>query len=183
MRFIETGIAGLWVTEPEPFTDERGAFARTFCAREFAARGLETDFVQHSRSLSHRKGTLRGLHYQRPPDGEVKLVSCVAGAIWDVAVDLRSGSASYGRWRAFELSARNGRQLYIPAGFAHGFQSLSDDAVTNYLISRAYAPRSARGVRFDDPAIAIAWPAPVAAINEKDRSWPLLCDCGPADAP
>lgn len=181
MRFCETGIAGLWLTEPEPFVDERGAFWRTFCAREFAMRGLETDFVQHSRSISHRRGTLRGLHYQRPPDGEVKLVSCVAGAIWDVAVDLRSGSESFGRWRAFELSARNGRQLYIPAGFAHGFQSLSDDAATNYLISSAYAPGSARGVRFDDSDIAIAWPAPVAAISEKDLSWPLLRDCGPAD--
>ncbi|MEX2519508.1 MAG: dTDP-4-dehydrorhamnose 3,5-epimerase [Paracoccaceae bacterium] len=183
MRFIETGIAGLWLTEPEPFTDERGSFTRTFCAGEFAARGLETDFVQHSRSISYRKGTLRGLHYQRSPYGEAKLVSCVAGAIWDVAVDLRSGSESYGRWRAFELSARNGWQLYIPVGFAHGFQSLSDGAATNYLISRAYTPGSARGVRFDDSDIAIAWPAPVAAINEKDLSWPFLRDSGPADAP
>lgn len=182
MKFRRTGIAGLWLTEPEPFTDARGAFMRTFCARTFAERGLETDFVQHSRSLSHRKGTVRGLHFQRPPDEEVKFVSCVAGAIWDVAVDLRSGSESYGAWRAFELSARNGRQLYIPAGFAHGFQSLSDDAVTNYLISSAYAPGSAGGVRFDDPDLAIAWPAPVTAINEKDLSWPLLRDCAPADA-
>lgn len=181
MKFVETGIDDLWLIAPEPFTDERGAFARTFCSREFAARGLETDFVQHSRSLSYCKGTLRGLHFQRPPDGEVKLVSCVAGAIWDVAVDLRSGSDSFGRWRAFELSARNGRQLYIPAGFAHGFQSLSDDAATNYLISRAYAPGSASGVRYDDRDIAIVWPAPIAAINDKDLAWPFLRDTRPAD--
>ncbi|TMM49542.1 dTDP-4-dehydrorhamnose 3,5-epimerase [Sulfitobacter sabulilitoris] len=182
MKFMETGIDGLFVTEQEPFTDERGAFARTFCAREFAEHGLETQFVQHSRSMSKRKGTLRGLHFQRPPDGEVKLVSCVSGAIWDVAVDLRSGSQSYGHWRAFELSAENGRQFYIPAGFAHGFQSLTDHAVTHYLISCAYAPGSANGIRFDDSDIGITWPRPVTAISEKDLSWPRLCDSDPADA-
>lgn len=181
MKFMETGIAGLWLTEPQPFTDERGMFARTFCSRTFAAYGLETNFVQHSRSLSYRMGTLRGLHYQRPPDGETKLVSCVFGAIWDVAVDLRCGSPSYGHWRAYELSARNGRALYIPAGFAHGFQSLTDDAATHYLISQAYAPDSACGVRFDDSDIAITWPIPVTAINEKDLAWPLLRDSKPAD--
>lgn len=182
MRFTETGVAGLWLTEPDPFTDERGAFARTFCADTFAARGLAREFVQHSRSLSRRRGTVRGLHFQRPPDDEVKLVSCVAGAIWDVAVDLRGGSATYGRWRAFGLSAANGRQLYIPAGFAHGFQSLTEDAVVNYLISAPYAPDSACGVRFDDPDLSIPWPEPVAAISAKDRSWPRLRDCPPADA-
>ncbi|WP_102109784.1 dTDP-4-dehydrorhamnose 3,5-epimerase [Oceaniglobus roseus] len=181
MKFVESGIEGLWLTEPEPFRDARGSFVRTFCAEVFAARGLETNFVQHSRSTSVGRGTVRGLHFQRPPDAEVKLVSCVAGAIWDVAVDLRSGSPTYGAWRAFELSAANGRQLYIPTGFAHGFQTLTDEAATNYLISSAYAPGSADGLLFDDPDIGITWPAPVTTLSERDRRWPCLRDTIPAD--
>jgi dTDP-4-dehydrorhamnose 3,5-epimerase len=184
MRFIDTGLDGLWLVETEPVADDRGFFARTFCERAFAERGLEHRFVQHSRSLSHRRGTLRGLHFQRPPHAEAKLVSCAAGAIWDVAVDLRADSPTRGQWRAFELTPGNGRQLYLPAGFAHGFQTLSDDAETRYLISAFHAPSAAEGVRFDDPDLGIDWPQPPSVISDRDLAWPLLAASltGPAPA-
>lgn len=182
MRFFQTELDGLWLIEPDFARDERGAFARTFCERAFAARGLVTRFVQHSHSLSLKRGTRRGLHFQLPPHAETKVVSCVAGRIWDVAVDLRPGSRSYGTWRAAELSAENGRQVYIPAGFAHGFQSLTDDAVTHYLISAFYAPEAARGVRHDDPDLAIAWPAPLSVMSRKDRAWPRFRDVATPNA-
>jgi dTDP-4-dehydrorhamnose 3,5-epimerase len=174
MRFIATTFSDAWLLEPEPIRDERGYFARTFCMREFAERGLETKFVQHSRSYSAKKGTLRGMHYQTPPHAEVKVVSCVAGAIYDVIVDLRPGSPTYRKWQGFELSAENGRQLYVPAGFAHGFQTLTDGAELNYLISAFYEPRASTGVSYDDPTIAIRWPLPVSVISERDRSWGRL---------
>jgi dTDP-4-dehydrorhamnose 3,5-epimerase len=174
MRFIETTFADAWLMEPEPIRDERGHFARTFCERVFAERGLTTTFVQHSRSVTARKGTLRGMHYQLAPHSEVKLVGCVAGAIWDVIVDLRPGSRTYRKWEAFELSADNGRQLYIPVGFAHGFQALTDNATVNYLISAFYEAAASTGVPYDDPTLAIAWPLPVTEISERDRSWKAL---------
>jgi len=182
MRFIKTKLADAWLIEPEPIADQRGTFARTFCRREFAERGLETDFVQHSRSMSAKAGTLRGMHYQVPPHSEVKFVSCFSGAIWDVIVDLRQASPTYRAWQAFELSADNGHQLYIPAGFAHGFQALSDNAGVHYLISAYYEPGAATGIRYDDPAIGIAWPAPVTALSERDASWELLADRNTAPA-
>jgi len=174
MRFLETSFDGAWLTEPEPIRDERGYFARTFCVREFEERGLESRFVQHSRSFSARKGTLRGMHYQTPPHTEVKLVSCIAGAIYDVIVDLRPGSPTHLKWQAFELSAENKRQLYVPAGFAHGFQTLTDDAELNYLISAFYEPKASTGISHDDPTIGIRWPLPVAVISDRDKSWGRL---------
>ncbi len=174
MRFIETTLADAWLLEPEPIRDERGYFARTFCVREFAERGLQTEFVQHSRSFSAKKGTLRGMHYQTPPHTEVKVVSCVSGGIYDVIVDLRPGSPTYRKWQAFELSAENGRQLYVPAGFAHGFQTLTDDALLNYLISAFYEPSASTGVSYDDPSLGITWPLPVSVISERDKSWAPL---------
>lgn len=175
MDFVGTDIEDLWLIRPAPHDDERGSFARTFCAREFAARGLATDFVQHSASHSHRKHTLRGMHYQVEPHAEAKLVACSRGALWDVAVDLRPGSPTRGRWFGAELSAENGHQLYIPPGFAHGFLTLRDQSVTRYLISAFYAPQAASGFRFDDSGIGIVWPAPPACVARKDLAWPPFC--------
>ena len=143
--------------------------------RDFEKRGLESRFVQHSRSFSATKGTLRGLHFQTAPHEEVKLVSCVSGAVYDVIVDLRPSSPSYRKWQGFELSADNKRQLYVPAGFAHGFQTLTDDAELNYLISAFYEPAASTGISYDDPALGVTWPLPVSVISDRDRSWgPLL---------
>jgi dTDP-4-dehydrorhamnose 3,5-epimerase len=172
MRFDETKLTGAWLIEPLPARDHRGSFARTFCAREFATHRLVTDFVQHSTSLSLTRGTLRGMHFQRAPHGEVKVVSCLKGALWDVIIDLRPGSLTYRCWQGFELTGENRRQLYVPEGFAHGFQTLCDDTEASYLISAFYAPEAATGVRYDDPAFTIDWPLPVTVISEKDRSWP-----------
>jgi dTDP-4-dehydrorhamnose 3,5-epimerase len=174
MRFLETSFADAWLLEPEPIRDERGYFARTFCARAFAERGLEAGFVQHSRSFSARKGTLRGMHFQAAPHTEVKIVSCVSGAIFDVIADLRPNSPTFRRWQGFELSADNKRQLYVPAGFAHGFQTLTDAAELNYLISAFYEPTASTGVSYDDPSLGIRWPLPVTVISERDRSWAPL---------
>jgi dTDP-4-dehydrorhamnose 3,5-epimerase len=174
MRFLETSFREAWLMEPEPIRDERGHFVRTFCARAFAERGLETRFVQHSRSYSAKKGTLRGMHYQTAPHTEVKIVSCIAGAIYDVIVDLRPASPTFRVWQGFELSAENQRQLYVPAGFAHGFQTLTDGAELNYLISEFYEPSASTGISYDDPTIGIRWPLPVTVISERDRSWARL---------
>jgi dTDP-4-dehydrorhamnose 3,5-epimerase len=172
MQFHPTRLDGAWQIELAPAKDERGGFVRTFCEREFGERGLETRFVQHSLSINTHKGTLRGMHFQRAPHEEVKLVRCQRGAIWDVIVDLRPDSPSYLQWQGFELTAENGMQLYVPRGFAHGFQTLSDDCEVFYLISEFYAPEAASGLRHDDPRFAIAWPAPVSVMSEKDRAWP-----------
>ena len=176
MRFHETKLRDAWLIEPEPVRDERGFFARTFCVREFAERGLVTDFVQHSVSQTKAKGTVRGMHFQRPPHAEVKLVSCAKGALLDVIIDLRPNSPTYRQWQGFELTPDNRRRLYVPEGFAHGFQTLTDDTETAYLISAFYAPEAASGVRHDDPAFAIDWPLPVTVISEKDRSWPAFAE-------
>lgn len=172
MRFVATDLAGVWLVEPVPITDPRGFFARTFCIREYAEMGLETEFVQHSLSRSERRGTLRGLHFQHPPHAEVKVVSCTSGAIWDVAVDLRPTSPSYGRWQAFDLRQDNHAQLYIPKGVAHGFQTLSDGAEVSYLISEFHVPEAAAGIRYDDPTLAIPWPFEPMMMSERDLGWP-----------
>jgi dTDP-4-dehydrorhamnose 3,5-epimerase len=172
MRFLDTGLPGAWLIDLEPISDHRGFFSRTFCVKEFAMRGLETNFIQHSLSYSAVRGTLRGMHFQAPPHGEVKIVECIRGAIWDVIIDIRPQSSSFGQWRGFDLTAENRRQLYIPAGFAHGFETLSDDTEVRYLISAIYEPSAASGFRHDDPAFAIPWPLPVAVISGKDQVWP-----------
>jgi dTDP-4-dehydrorhamnose 3,5-epimerase len=172
MRFQPTALEGVRLVELEPAHDARGFFARTFCTDEFAAAGLETRFVQHSVSFTRRKGSLRGMHYQRPPHEEVKLLRCISGAIHDVLIDVRPDSPTFMRWEAYELTAENRRQLYVPAGVAHGFQTLAPDTEVAYLISAFYAPAAATGIRHDDPAFAIAWPLPVADISAKDRGWP-----------
>ena len=172
MRFETTGLDGAWLVQLEPRQDSRGFFARTFCVDEFGAQGLAAEFPQHSISRSFNKGTVRGMHFQREPHAEVKLVRCLNGAIWDVIIDMRPDSPTSRQWRAFELSDENGCQLYIPKGFAHGFQTLSDNAEVNYLISEFHVPDAASGVCHDDPAFGITWPLPVTTISEKDLLWP-----------
>jgi dTDP-4-dehydrorhamnose 3,5-epimerase len=172
MKFTESDIPGAWLIEPEPIRDNRGAFARIFCEKEFAARELAIRYPQHSVSHNVTRGTLRGLHYQEAPFAETKVVSCIRGAIFDVCVDLRPQSPTFRQWRGFELSAQNRNLFYIPAGCAHGFQTLTDDAEVHYLISEFYTPEASRGVRYDDPAFAINWPLPVSVISDKDCGWP-----------
>jgi dTDP-4-dehydrorhamnose 3,5-epimerase len=172
LLFQRTKLKDAWLIEPEPATDQRGYFMRTFCALEFAKHGLETRFVQHSTSYSSAAGTVRGMHFQRSPHDEVKLVSCLRGAIWDVIIDLRPQSVTYMHHEAYLLNDENQRRLYVPAGFAHGFQTLTADAEVGYLISAFYVPEAASGVRYDDPHFAISWPLPVTAISERDRNWP-----------
>jgi dTDP-4-dehydrorhamnose 3,5-epimerase len=172
--FRETPVAGAWVIDPEPSADERGSFARVFDAKLFAAHGLSPGVVQCSVSLDTRSGTLRGLHYQADPHAESKLVRCTAGSVYDVVVDLRPHSSSYLRWHAVELSSENRRSLYLPAGTAHGFQTLVDGAELTYMMDAPFVAEAARGVRWDDPAFAIEWPSPLGArtISERDRSYP-----------
>jgi dTDP-4-dehydrorhamnose 3,5-epimerase len=172
MIFRETTIEGMWVVEPERHEDERGFFARTWDADEFAERGLDARLVQCSLSYNRRRGTLRGMHYQAPPHEEAKLVRCTAGAIFDVAIDLRPRSETFCSWAGVELSAENRLALYVPKGCAHGFLTLTDCAEVVYQMSEVYSPEAARGVRFDDPAFGIEWPGHVVVVNERDRTYP-----------
>ena len=174
VKFTETRLGGVFVVEVEPQTDARGFFARTFCAREFQERGLATNFVQCSVSHNLRRGTVRGLHYQRPPAGEVKLVRCTSGALYDVIVDLRESSPTYLHHVGVELTSRNRRALYVPEMFAHGFQTLEDDTEVFYQMSAFYEPELATGIRYDDPRLGIEWPLVVSVVSEKDKLWPLL---------
>jgi dTDP-4-dehydrorhamnose 3,5-epimerase len=171
--FRPAGLDGAYVLQPEPIADERGFFARAWCREELATHGLSTAIEQCNIAFNEREGTLRGLHFQRSPHGEVKIVRCTAGAIFDVIVDLRPTSPTYLRWVGFELSADNRHALYIPIGLAHGYQTLTDRTEAFYLHSTRYAPGSAGGVRWDDTAFGIEWPgAEHRVMNEKDRSWP-----------
>lgn len=175
MIFTQTPLAGAYVIEIEPRGDARGFFARTVADDEFAAHGLSADFVQQSISWNPQPGTLRGLHYQAAPHEEDKLVRVTRGAIFDVIVDLRRGSPTHGKWFGVELSADNHRQLYIPKGFAHGFQTTLPDTEISYQMTVPFAADAARGVRWDDPAIGIAWPAAAQVlISDKDRALPGL---------
>lgn len=174
MKFAETKIAGVCIVEPEPHEDARGFFGRTFCAKEFGEKGLVPNFVQCSISMTRGRGTIRGLHFQIAPATEAKLVRCTVGALYDVIVDLRPNSETYLQYVGVELTASNRRALYVPAMFAHGFQTLEDATEVFYQISEFFAPDLARGLRFDDPKLGIKWPLPVAMVSEKDRNWPLL---------
>jgi dTDP-4-dehydrorhamnose 3,5-epimerase len=170
--FTPTRLAGAYIVDLELRTDARGFFARSFCEREFSERGLCARYPQCNISYNRQRGTLRGMHYNRMPHEEAKLVRCQTGAIYDVIVDLRPASPTYLLWEGFELSVANGRSLYIPEGFAHGFITLLDESYISYQISHPYTPGSAGGLRYDDPAIGIVWPEPIAVISERDRSWP-----------
>ena len=174
MKFVPTPFEGAFVVEPELLEDERGSFARSFCQEEFRAHGLDPVIAQCNISFNKRRGVLRGLHYQVKPHEEAKLVRCTRGAIWDVIVDLREGAPTRYRWFATELTADNRRALYIPRGFAHGFQTLADNSEVFYQMSEFYHPESARGVRWNDPVIGIAWPLADPVVSPRDRSYPLL---------
>lgn len=180
MIFNETPLGGVFLIEPEPATDGRGFFARLFCTREFRERGLNPHLDQIGMSHSTRAGIVRGLHLQRPPFTEAKLVRVTQGAIFDVAVDVRARSATYGRWYGVELSAENRWQLYIPEGFAHGFQTLSKATEVAYHISAPYMPSHADGIRWNDPDLAIRWPDPAAALlSERDAALSLFANFEP----
>jgi dTDP-4-dehydrorhamnose 3,5-epimerase len=170
--FTETSLPGAFVIEPELLEDERGFFARTWCERELAARGLVPRIAQCSTSFNKKKGTLRGLHYQAPPFEETKIVRCIRGSMYDVVVDLRAESPTFTRHFAVVLTAENRKMLYVPAGFAHGFQTLEDSTEVLYQISEFYSSAHARGVRWDDPAFGIPWPADDRTIVDRDRSYP-----------
>jgi dTDP-4-dehydrorhamnose 3,5-epimerase len=172
MRFIPTRVDGAFVVEPEPVGDERGSFARLWCTREFAAHGLNAAFVQCNGSFSAGRGTLRGLHYQAEPYGEVKLVRCTSGAIFDVVVDVRPASPTFKAWFGVELTAQNRAMLYVPEGCAHGYMTLEDNAEVMYPVTQPYQPQAERGVRWDDPAFGIDWPdGGPTTVSAKDRSW------------
>lgn len=180
MIFTETTLKDAWLIDLQPRGDDRGMFARTFCRDEFAAHGMETSYVQQNMSVSAFKGTLRGMHFQRQPHAEVKVIRCVRGAILDVIVDMRPESPSYLKHEGFELTAENRRELYVPRGFAHGFMTLTDDVEVTYLVSAVYTPAAESGLRYDDPKLGISWPLEVTTISDKDRIWPLLTDAPPA---
>ncbi|MDQ3918836.1 MAG: dTDP-4-dehydrorhamnose 3,5-epimerase [Acidobacteriota bacterium] len=173
MKFTETKLRGAFVIDPERFDDARGFLARSFSAREFEARGLNPRAAECNISFSERKHTVRGMHFQRKPHAQSKLVRCTAGAIYDVIIDLRPGSETFAQWIGAELTAENRRLLYVPEGFAHGFQTLADDTEVFYQIGDYYAPASEGGVRWDDPAFGIDWPERErVVINERDRGYP-----------
>lgn len=179
MRFTETPLAGAYVIDIEPRQDDRGFFARAFCRHEFEEHGLNPDVAQCNVSFNDRTGTLRGMHYQRAPHAEVKLIRCTRGALYDVIIDLRPESASFKRWFGVELTADNRRTLYVPEGFAHGYQTLVPDTEAFYQVTEFYAPGSEGGLRWDDPEFAIEWPKTDRRImSDKDASWPLVATAG-----
>jgi dTDP-4-dehydrorhamnose 3,5-epimerase len=172
MQFTPTVFAGAYLIEPIYISDERGFFARTYCANEFASKGLKVNSVQCNISYNKTRGTLRGMHFQRQPNAEAKLVRCTSGSICDVIIDLRQGSQTFAQWAAFELTSQNRHALYIPEGFAHGFQTLADDTEVLYQMFNFFAPESAGGVRWNDPAFNIEWPLDVSIMSDKDRAYP-----------
>ncbi|MBS1602743.1 MAG: dTDP-4-dehydrorhamnose 3,5-epimerase [Bacteroidetes bacterium] len=174
MNFYPTPLAGAYIVELTPFTDHRGWFARGWCKNEFAQIGHTKEFVNLNHSYTKMKGTIRGMHFQRSPHREIKLLRCIAGSVFDVIVDLREGSPTYSQWFGAELSARNRRMMYVPEGFAHGFQTLEEDSEVIYLVSEFYAQKSEGGVRYSDPAFNIQWPLPVSDISEKDAAHPFI---------
>ncbi len=174
LKFTETAIAGAVIIDLDRIEDERGFFARAWCAEEFRARGLDPALVQCNVSFNRVRGTLRGMHYQAAPHGEVKVVRCTMGSIYDVAVDIREDSPTRQQWIGVELSAQNRRMLYLGEGLAHGFVTLTDDAEVFYQMGREYVAEAARGLRWNDPALAIAWPVQPVVVSAKDGEWPLI---------
>ena len=172
MIFTETPLAGAYVIALEPREDERGFFARAFCKNELAEHGLPNEIVQANLSFNHKRGTLRGMHMQAPPHGEDKMVRCIAGVIWDAIVDLRPGSPTYLKWFGVELSAANRLMLYVPKGFAHGYQSLTDGSEVLYMVTQFYTPGAERGLRWNDPAFGIPWPVSDPILSPKDAAAP-----------
>lgn len=173
MIFVPCAFAGVYQIELELRTDERGGFARTFCRREFEEHGLVGDIAQCNMSYNEKRGTLRGMHFQISPDEEDKVVSCASGEIFDVIIDLRPRSATCEQWMSFHLKADDHQMIYIPKGFAHGFQTLADHTNVYYLMTQFYAPASGCGIRWDDPKFKILWPVEAPILSDKDRNWPL----------
>lgn len=176
MKFTPSDLKGVWLIALEPREDERGFLARTYCEKEFAEHGLNTRWPQCNLTLTRKRGMLRGMHFQDQPKPEVKLIRCSAGAIYDVLVDVRRDSATFGQWRAFELDSGSRRMLYVPEGIAHGFQCLRDDSEVFYQMSEFYAPELARGIRWNDPALSIAWPVSSPVVSDRDQRLPLLAE-------
>jgi len=176
MEKIPTKLEGVFVLEPKVFGDHRGYFTETYSERVFSELGLKTRFVQDNESFTAQKGTLRGLHFQKNPMAQTKIVRVLSGAVLDVAVDLRKGSPTYLQWEAVELSAENKRMFYIPRGFAHGFLTLTDNVTFVYKVDNLYAPDCDRSIRFDDPAIGVQWGIGTPILSQKDRNAPLLKD-------
>jgi len=174
MIFTETSLPGVYLIDIEPLEDSRGFFARGWCQKEFEAHGLDAAISQVNISFNPHAGTLRGLHYQREPKAEAKTIRCVRGAVFDVAVDMRESSPNFLQWVGHELSDKNRRSLYIPKGFAHGYQTLVPDTEVLYPTSEFYSGEAEVGIRYDDPALAIRWPEAVQLVSEKDASWPDL---------
>lgn len=174
MKFLRCDVEGAWVIEPTPHHDARGRFMRAWCQREFSEAGIEFDPVQSNMGFSVLAGTIRGLHHQVAPALEAKLVRCTRGSVFDVVVDLRPGSPTFRGWYGVELTADNGRMLYVPEGCAHGVQSTGDATEILYMASAVYAPNESRGARFDDPAFGIRWPLPASVVSDQDRNWPLV---------
>lgn len=172
MIFTATTLEGVYEVMPEPIGDSRGWFARTYCKKEFSAIGHTKEWLQLNHSFTAERGTLRGLHYQVRPFREIKLVRCIAGAVYDVVIDLREGSATFMQWTGIELSAQNKKMLYIPEGFAHGFQTLADNSELIYHHSEYYTPGAEAGIRYNDSSIGIQWPLPVSVISDRDRQHP-----------
>lgn len=172
MKFTATTLAGLLELQFERITDRRGWFVRVYDEREFALHGLATSFPEHSESRNAERGTIRGMHWQSEPHGETKVIRCTRGAVYDVIVDVREGSTTFGRWQAFELRAEKAGGLYVPPGFAHGYQTLEDETELHYLISAPYVAAAAHGIAYDSAALAIPWPLPVTAISERDLGLP-----------
>lgn len=176
MIFKETPLASAYIIDLEPFQDERGLFARTFCKNEFAEIGHEKEFVQFNHSETSTRGSIRGVHYQKPPYAETKLIRCIKGKVFDILVDIRQGSPTFLQWYGVELSAENKRMIYIPEGFAHGFQTLEPDTHLIYHHTAFYTPGFEGGLKYDDPRIGINWPLEPTVLSEKDQKYPLIDD-------
>ena len=174
MVFMKTEFSDVWIIDPSPQEDNRGRFVRAWCAREFSQHGIEFSPVQANLGFSVSKGTVRGLHYQDFPALEAKLIRCTRGAMFDVALDLRPESPTFGKWYGTVLSAENGRMIYVPERCAHGYQTLEDETEMYYMTSAFYTPSAARGARFDDPAFGIRWPLPATVVSQQDLNWPLV---------
>ncbi len=174
MIFSETPLPGAYLITPEPYADDRGLFARTFCKNEFAQLNHKKEFVQFNHSKTNKKATIRGMHYQLPPHSEIKLIRCIRGSVWDVIIDIRKGSPTFMQYFAAELSEHNLLSVYVPEGFAHGFQTLEDNTQLIYHHTAYYVPGHEAGIRYNDPLVGISWPLPVSEITEKDRNHHLL---------
>jgi dTDP-4-dehydrorhamnose 3,5-epimerase len=171
MKFTETEIKGVYIVEPEPKTDERGYFLRSFCKDEMKKYGIDFDIVQINRALNKEKGTLRGIHYQKNPHWERKIIQCLQGKIYDVVLDLREDSQTFKKWISVEISGENKKMVLVPKGCANGMQTLTDDCLTEYFMGEYYFPEAGTGVRWDDPAFNIKWPIKISSMSEKDKNW------------